>query len=55
MRGDIWEPFRQRYSIGRIAEFYSATEANVALFNSTGKVGSLGCVPRILDILYPVK
>lgn len=55
MRSEIWEPFRKRYNIGRIAEFYSATEANVALFNSTGKVGALGCVPRIVDAIYPVK
>ena len=55
LRADIWAKFQERFNIGRIIEFYSATEANVALFNSTGKVGPLGCVPRILDFLYPVK
>lgn len=55
LRAEIWKPFQERFRIGRIVEFYSATEANVALFNSTGKVGALGCVPRILDLLYPVK
>ena len=55
LRADVWESFRTRYGIGRIIEFYSATEANVALFNSTGKVGALGCVPRVVDFLYPAK
>lgn len=55
LRADVWEKFQKRFNIGRIIEFYSATEANVALFNSTGKIGPLGCVPRILDFLYPVK
>lgn len=55
LRSEIWLQFQQRFGIGRIIEFYSATEANVALMNSAGKVGALGCVPRILDFLYPVK
>jgi fatty-acyl-CoA synthase len=55
MRSDVWAAFQSRYNIKRIIEFYSATEANVALFNSVGRVGALGCVPRILDFLYPVK
>ena len=55
MREDIWRNFQERYNVDRVVEFYSATEANVALFNSTGKVGALGCVPRILDFLYPVR
>ncbi len=55
MRSEVWEKFQNRYRIGRIIEFYSATEANVALFNSSGKSGSLGCIPRVLDIIYPVQ
>ena len=55
LRAEIWVPFQERFRIGRIIEFYSATEANVALLNSAGKVGSLGCVPRIIDFVYPVR
>lgn len=55
MRADVWAPFQKRYKIGRVIEFYSATEANVGLFNSTGKMGSLGLIPRVLDFIYPVK
>ena len=55
LRGDVWVPFQKRYNIERVVEFYSATEANVGLFNSTGVVGALGCIPRFVDFLYPVK
>jgi fatty-acyl-CoA synthase len=55
LRSEIWIPFQERFRIGRIIEFYSATEANVALLNSSGKVGSLGCVPRVIDFVYPVR
>ncbi|CAM9114478.1 unnamed protein product [Ectocarpus fasciculatus] len=54
MRQEVWKPFMDRYGVSRVVEFYSATEANVGLFNSTGQVGALGCVPRLLDFLYPV-
>lgn len=54
MRQDVWIPFMKRYGVRRVVEFYSATEANIGLFNSTGQVGSLGCIPRVLDFIYPV-
>ena len=55
MRPDVWTKFMERYNVGRIVEFYGATEGNVGLFNSSGKPFSLGFVPRILDFIYPVK
>lgn len=43
MRPDVWRQLQERFGAVRILEFYSATEANVALVNLTGeKVGSLG-------------
>lgn len=45
MRADVWEPFSRRFGIPQIREFYSATEAPGAIFNLTGKVGSVGHVP----------
>jgi len=55
LRADVWEPFRKRYNIGRIIELYSATESNIGMANSSGKVGSVGCIPRAADIFYPVR
>jgi fatty-acyl-CoA synthase len=54
MRKEVWTPFCKRYNVRRVVEFYSATESNVGLFNSTGQVGALGVMPRFLDFIYPV-
>ncbi len=48
LRPDIWEPFRDRFRIPRIVEFYGATEGNVALLNMDNKVGSVGRIPSKL-------
>jgi fatty-acyl-CoA synthase len=45
LRADVWEPFQTRFEIAEIREFYSATEAPGAIFNLSGKVGSIGHVP----------
>ncbi len=45
LRADVWEEFSRRFDIPYIREFYSATEAPGAIFNLTGKVGSIGHVP----------
>jgi fatty-acyl-CoA synthase len=42
LRADIWEQFQQRFGIARIAEFYGATEGNVATLNRDNTVGSVG-------------
>ncbi|XP_038072183.1 very long-chain acyl-CoA synthetase-like [Patiria miniata] len=42
LRPDIWEAFQKRFNIGRIIEFYGATEAPFASLNMDGKVGSVG-------------
>ena len=47
---------QRRYHVGRVIEFYAATEGNVNLFNSTGKPGALGYIPiPIANLLYPLK
>jgi fatty-acyl-CoA synthase len=53
LRADVWEPFQRRFEIPMIREFYSATEAPGAIFNLSGKVGSIGHVP--LRRLGPLK
>jgi citronellyl-CoA synthetase len=42
MRPDIWIPFKQRYGIKRISEFYGASEGNVAFANLLNKDCTVG-------------
>ena len=42
LRPDIWEEFTHRFGIGRMVEFYGATESNVTLVNLAGRPGSIG-------------
>lgn len=42
LRADVWEPFRERFSIPRVVEFYGATEGNIGLANLEGKPGMIG-------------
>lgn len=53
LRPEIWNKFIEKYHVQQIVEFYGATEGNVFMFNPVGKVGALGYLPRILDIVYP--
>lgn len=45
LRPEIWPAFQERFGIGRIIEFYGATEGNVAMLNYDGKVGAVGRIP----------
>jgi fatty-acyl-CoA synthase len=45
LRPEIWTPFKKRFRIPNIIEFYGATEGNVALMNFDGKVGAVGRIP----------
>jgi fatty-acyl-CoA synthase len=45
---EVWEPFKNRFAIPRILEFYAATEGSVSLFNAQGKTGSIGHIPSYL-------
>jgi len=48
LRPDVWEPFKSRFGIPQILEFYAATEGNISLFNAEGKCGAIGRVPSYL-------
>jgi len=54
LRGDVWDPFQQRFAIPRILEFYAATEGSVSLYNCEGKPGAIGRVPGVLAHRFPV-
>ena len=53
LRGDVWEPFRERFAIPHILEFYAATEGNLSLYNVEGKPGAIGRVPAFLSHRFP--
>ena len=45
---EVWESFKERFSIPQILEFYAATEGGVSLFNVEGKPGAIGHIPAYL-------
>jgi acyl-CoA synthetase (AMP-forming)/AMP-acid ligase II len=46
LRPDVWEPFKQRFGIDTIFEFYAATEAPTGLFNRSSNAFSAGAIAR---------
>jgi fatty-acyl-CoA synthase len=48
LRPDVWNEFKNRFSIPQICEFYAATEGGVSLFNAEGECGAIGRVPPYL-------
>ena len=58
LRPEVWPTFQKRYGIGKIVEFYAATEGNTNLFNncaSPAAMGAVGIVPWFAKVLYPVR
>lgn len=55
LRADVWEPFKMRFGIETIYEFYAATEAPGGMFNrssnnfSAGAIGRNGLVASLLS------
>ena len=54
LRADVWGPFKERFHIPQILEFYAATEANFSLYNCEGKPGAIGRIPSFLQHRFPV-
>lgn len=48
LRPEVWGPFKARFKIPEIIEFYGATEGNVSLFNFDGREGAVGRIPRFM-------
>lgn len=42
LRPDIWKPFKQRFGVSRICEFYGASEGNVSFFNALNRDETVG-------------
>lgn len=55
LRPDVWPRFAERSGIGRILEFYGATEGNVGLINLDSKPGAIGRVPPLLKKRFNIK
>eukprot|EP01122_Echinamoeba_exundans_P002638 TRINITY_DN12596_c0_g1_i1.p1 TRINITY_DN12596_c0_g1~~TRINITY_DN12596_c0_g1_i1.p1 ORF type:complete len:428 (-),score=68.69 TRINITY_DN12596_c0_g1_i1:77-1360(-) len=47
LRGDVWGPFKERYQLPWISEFYSATESPATLMTMVEKQGSMGRIPLL--------
>lgn len=45
LRPDIWQEFKQRFGIGRVAEFYGASECNLGFVNAFNANGTAGFCP----------
>uniref|UniRef100_F7B684 Very long-chain fatty acid transport protein n=1 Tax=Ciona intestinalis TaxID=7719 RepID=F7B684_CIOIN len=54
LRPEIWTQFVERFNIGRVAEFYGATEGNANLMNTENVTGSCGFISVIAPTIYPV-
>lgn len=48
MRGEVWEPFLERFNIDYVAEFYGSTEGNVSFISFDGKPGTVGRMPKYM-------
>ena len=46
LRPDVWEPFKSRFGIATIYEFYAATEAPSGMFNRSTNAFSSGAIGR---------
>ncbi|WP_181701293.1 long-chain-acyl-CoA synthetase [Chthonobacter albigriseus] len=55
LRPDVWLPFKERFAIPQILEWYASTEGNAVLFNLDGKAGSIGRVPKYLERKFLLK
>jgi citronellyl-CoA synthetase len=55
LRPDVWMPFKERFGIGRITEFYGASEGNVSFMNLLNKDRTIGTtVNDIALVAYDV-
>jgi fatty-acyl-CoA synthase len=54
LRAEVWKPFRERFNIPEILEYYASTEGNFSLYNCEERIGSVGKIPAFLAHRLPV-
>jgi fatty-acyl-CoA synthase len=54
LRPEVWMPFKTRFKIPRILEYYASTEGNFSLYNCEGQPGAIGRIPAFLAARLPV-
>ena len=54
LRPEVWEPFRRRFRIPQILEYYASTEGSFSLYNCEGRPGAIGRIPPFLAHRIPV-
>jgi len=54
LRPEVWGPFKTRFRIPRILEYYASTEGNFSLYNCEGQPGAIGRLPAFLSSRLPV-
>jgi fatty-acyl-CoA synthase len=54
LRPEVWNPFKERFRIPRILEYYASTEGNFSLYNCEGQPGAIGRIPPFLANRLPV-
>ena len=54
LHSEVWQPFKQRFGIPQILEFYAATEGVVSLYNAEGRPGAIGRIPPFLAHRFPI-
>ncbi len=49
LRPEVWEPFKDRFRIPQILEYYASTEGSFSLYNCEGRPGAIGRIPPFLS------
>ena len=55
LRPDVWRPFRDRFGLKSIIEFYAATEGNCSMFNLDSRPEAVGRIPGWVASRFPIR
>jgi len=55
LRPDVWLPFRDRFGVSNIREFYASTEGNCSMFNFDSRPDAVGRVPGWAASRFPIR
>ena len=55
LRPDVWVPFRDRFGVHNIIEFYASTEGNCSMFNFDSRPEAVGRVPKWAASRFPIR